>query len=281
VKHPLCRSILHRLLFALSFAVFAACNYLPAEARSDQKMNAPSRQSNRTAKDFEFEVVSIHPVDPERGSTGVALTRDGCRLAMSLYDLIKLGYSPDDGPPDLGKVADSTNVINAPNWGYYQIDARIADGDMPAWQAQGKSQELLRSAMRSVLKDRFRLVLREQQTKIPVYNLVVSSKGIRFKPSVPGAVPPIGYRFPDGGIYSFSQGMQQQYHFYNATITDLIWLMNKQLDRPIHDGTDLTGHYDFGVYHLGDVEDIGLDLKPGTGPGLNLIVDHIEKPSPN
>jgi hypothetical protein len=61
------------------------------------------------------------------------------------------------------------------------------------------------------------------------------------------------------------------------------------MDRPIVDGTGLTGHYDFSLYRLlgvdpGDryvLEKLGLELKPGTGSGLNLIVDHIEKPSPN
>jgi hypothetical protein len=90
-------------------------------------------------------------------------------------------------------------ILCLPGWGFwYVIDARVAENDIHAWQAQGKNQELLRSAMRALLKERFRLVLHEQQTKIPVYNLVVSRKGIRFKPSAPGAVLPVGYKFPDG-----------------------------------------------------------------------------------
>jgi hypothetical protein len=210
VKHSLSQSILHRFLFALSIVVLAAHACLPAEAQNGQKPNAPNKQSNRTAKDFQFEIVSIRPADPQnvRVDTGRGATPDGYRVMMNLSDMIKLAYSPGD--IQRGPLSDPTNVINLPGWGFwYVIDARVAENDIHAWQAQGKNQELLRSAMRALLKERFRLVLHEQQTKIPVYNLVVSRKGIRFKPSAPGAVLPVGYKFPDGAYLHFFRGMIQ------------------------------------------------------------------------
>ncbi len=189
---------------------------------------------NRAAKDFRFEVVSIRPVDLDHSGLGGGRTPDGYRAAWTLYELIKLGYRLDDEPTDPSRVADSTNVVNAPNWGWYQVNARVAEKDIAAWQAQGKDQGLVRSAIRAVLKDRFRLILHEQQTTIPVYNLVVNRKGIQFKPTAPGSVLPDLYKFPDGGVSTlFSRDPTQPARFYNATIADLIAMMGHTMDRPI------------------------------------------------
>ena len=280
------------LLLALSTVIVCAYLCLPAEAQTSQKTNAANVEGKGTARDFRFEVVSIRPIGPEQTSYGGGPLPNGYRVKLGLYDLIKLAYSLHDGlPADIGIRVGSTNVVNAPNWGVYQIDARVAENDIPAWQAQGKDQELLRSAMRAVLEDRFRLKLHKQQTEIPVYDLVVSRKGIQFKPSTPGSVVPLGYKFPDGGVSPlFSRDdPNQPARFYNATITDLIRMMEGSMDRPIHDSTELTGRYDFSVYRVRDADPsdryllskLGLDLKQGKGTGLNLIVDHVEKPSPN
>jgi uncharacterized protein (TIGR03435 family) len=61
-------------------------------------------------------------------------------------------------------------------------------------------------------------------------------------------------------------------------------------DRPVHDMTGLTGRYDFTL-HTVDENDrritnfvfgaLGLELKPDKTAGFNLIIDHIEKPTPN
>jgi uncharacterized protein (TIGR03435 family) len=61
---------------------------------------------------------------------------------------------------------------------------------------------------------------------------------------------------------------------------------------PVRDKTGLTGRYDFtitsvpidpeenGVYRY-PLKHLGLEIKPGTEQRPELVIDHIERPSPN
>ena len=154
---------------------------------------------------------------------------NGFRAVMSIEYLIKLGYGQGQASPH----GDRMSVINLPNWSEqrYQIDARVSDDDLMIWQNQSRNQELLRSAIRQMLKERFHLVLHER--------------------------------------------------------------LNMYSGRPIYDETKLIGRYDFilrseeqsenleDMFPPYDLESLGLELKPGKVPGQDLIIDHVEKPTPN
>jgi len=58
--------------------------------------------------------------------------------------------------------------------------------------------------------------------------------------------------------------------------------------------TGLTGRYDFALQTMDNpsrdidegatrfpLDELGLALKPGKYPGITLVIDHVEKPSPN
>jgi uncharacterized protein (TIGR03435 family) len=76
---------------------------------------------------------------------------------------------------------------------------------------------------------------------------------------------------------------------------DLVAYLTVSSDRPIRNMTGLTGTYDFRLPHVEEersnmteervrnflLDHLGLELKMGKGPGLDLIVEHIEKPDPN
>ena len=216
---------------------------------------------------------------------------------MSLEWMIKLAYGQGWPSPR----ADPMRVVNLPNWSdrSYQIDARVAETDLKAWQSQGRDEQLLRSALRALLEERFRLVLRTQQTKIDGYQLVLRGKGVKLKPTPPDAVLPVGRKLPDGGIARGSSQAEvtprgSPVHYYGATMADLATDLESSSDRPVFDKTGLTGRYDFTLYRLNEhpddpaeevrlyqIRDIGLGLSPGKGPGIDLIIDHIEKPTPN
>ena len=92
--------------------------------------------------------------------------------------------------------------------------------------------------------------------------------------------------------------------FYNATAADLAYVLHRasgviggqhggQIDvLPVRDKTLLTGRYDFtitllpkdpeanGVYRY-SLKHLGLAIQRGTEQRPALVIDHIERPSPN
>ena len=76
-------------------------------------------------------------------------------------------------------------------------------------------------------------------------------------------------------------------------MSDLASFLNMYSSRTIYDETKLIGRYDFILQSEEqseisgemlppcDLNSLGLELKPGKGPGQDLIIDHVEKPTPN
>jgi uncharacterized protein (TIGR03435 family) len=85
---------------------------------------------------------------------------------------------------------------------------------------------------------------------------------------------------------------EQVYTYYNATTNDIAEALAKLARIPVRDKTGLTGRYDFTVkfvppepganhvycYQIGR---LGLAVKRGTEMRPVLVIDHIERPSPN
>ena len=81
--------------------------------------------------------------------------------------------------------------------------------------------------------------------------------------------------------------------FYSATVQDLAdFLTDTSKKTPVRDKTGLTGRYDFTLLQVptGPGEDrvynfpvnrLGLNLRMGTEIRPMLVIDHIEKPTPN
>ena len=254
-----------------------------------------------TTKDFGFDVVSIHEVQSGYGTPRApGFTPDGYRANATLGWMIKYAYGR--GEPMPLPDGDGINIINLPNWAdhRYMIDARVDERDLKAWQQRGQNLELLRSGLRKILTERFHLALHAQQVERDGYHLVVGKKGITFRPAPQGEVPPPGRRYADGGVSRppsqeeiTKAGMLQQ-RFYNASMADLASFLNLFSDRPIYDKTGLDRHYDFTVNQLKpqpedaanmldmfQIKELGLSLRPGRGPGLDLIIDHVDRPTPN
>jgi uncharacterized protein (TIGR03435 family) len=75
---------------------------------------------------------------------------------------------------------------------------------------------------------------------------------------------------------------------------DLARTLSVSSGRAVHDETGLTGRYNFTLqvidnpsnnpeermYNL-PIDQLGLALKPGKAPGITLVIDHIERPTPN
>ena len=80
------------------------------------------------------------------------------------------------------------------------------------------------------------------------------------------------------------------------SISQVVFALNREVDRPVVDRTNLTGRYSFTLKWSPDPlassglspsiftavrEQLGLRLEPSTEPLDALVIDHVEPPSPN
>jgi uncharacterized protein (TIGR03435 family) len=189
-----------------------------------------------------------------------------------------------------------TPLRNPPAWSdeWFDIDARVSERDLAAWQNQSRQHELLRTAMQDLLKERCKLVIHAETTDIPDYKMVVGKRELKLTATPPGFVLPQGPKLESGGVLVVEiVSGRAVLHFYGATMEDLASFESRFSDRPVHDMTGLSGRYNFTFQQseptssdVGEaikfpIAGFGLKLEPGKYHGNTLIIDHIEKPSPN
>jgi uncharacterized protein (TIGR03435 family) len=184
---------------------------------------------------FAFEVFSIRPHKPGTPSFDRQYTPDGFRVSLRLHDVILLAYSPRPGSP--------VTFLHAPDWlldDWYDIDARVAPGDMATWQVAGPDiykSALLLSALRAALEERCKLTLHITSVELPYWNIVVGKHGATLKETVPGAIKPVVDKTSAAGkgFYIEDAGKRQ---FVGVSMPDLaIVLMRLTHDYPVQDKT--------------------------------------------
>lgn len=152
--------------------------------------------------------------------------------------------------------------------------------------------EQARQMMQTLLADRFKLTAHWDTKDMPVYALVTGKSGFKLKPADPNAPPkyatamgPCPAEDPHCHILPLSDG----------PISVLASFLGNFLGRPVVDQTGLTNKYDISLKWAGDNasdsslpslptalrEKFGLELKSETGPIQILVIDHVEKPTPN
>jgi uncharacterized protein (TIGR03435 family) len=104
---------------------------------------------------------------------------------------------------------------------------------------------------------------------------------------VPRAPHSIGCPPEDPGCHFFGGG--------SSPISVLASMLSRNAGRPVIDRTGLTGNYNTDLKWANETatdsplpslpaalrEKFGLELKPEVGPVNILVIDHVEKPSPN
>jgi uncharacterized protein (TIGR03435 family) len=279
-------------LLAAAFVTFSA-----VAQNSQGDYSAKNRSSGEAANEFKFEVLSIKPIQrvPDIGITNP--TPNGFSAKVQLHQVVLLAYGPPY--PILRPDFLFSELRNLPNWSgeVYAFDARVSQADLKAWQSQGKNHDLLRSALRAALKERFKLALHEEPAQRPMFELVIAKGGPRLKARLKAAAPdvvlPKGVRLASGGVMTgFGPRGADGWNFYGATMEDLAYrLTGTFFDGPVRDRTGLTGRYDFSVRRVDtpgedrgytyDFADLGLQLKRGKENRPILVIDHVERPTPN
>jgi uncharacterized protein (TIGR03435 family) len=252
---------------------------------------APPPKPMAADADPSFEVATIKPND-SGASTMQGLTVRGRNFATrnsSLVDLISFAYE-----------VQAKQIVGAPEWmnqDRYDI-AAVPD------QEGAPNPQQLRIMMRKLLADRFKLTFHPDKRELSAFVLTVGKNGNKLTPTqLNGPLPGLGFKPGPGGLTLVVR---------NGTMTDFTgFLQTLVLDRPVVDQTGITGKFDFGFTFTPDdsefnghppplpktaddnaappapglfealQQELGLKLDAKKTPVYVLVIDHVEKPTPN
>lgn len=189
--------------------------------------------------------------------------------------------------------------------------------DVEAHAPEGTTKDQMRLMMQSLLADRFKFRVHYEIHQDPVYDLVLVKPGkmgpqLRLYSSAEepcaSAEPKAAEATVEGGFPAICGGIQPlvasspgMHRFGARNITMTSFANSLSLDRPILDKTGISGTIDFvqECYQANTEHDqkpdispgptpteamrnqLGLRLQPDTAPIRRLVVDSIEKPTPN
>jgi len=261
----------------------------------------PLRAQNAPAPTpkFAFDAVSIRPADPNEqgrmaGFQPTMVRAIGMPLSVTLnMAFIKQGFPGRD------------LIQGMPAWAnndWYDITGKF---DEPTAQALAKIktselQGYIQPLLQALLVERCKLVFHRVPTEVPGFAIVISKGGPKLTPAAEGEVrPDMSVRLIDGGrMVPLLPGQPPVLHFFHATIAELARQLAANV--PIVDQTGLAGQFNFDLRrtdldnsgldtdadpytraHYWDIAPLGLELKPIKVPVEKIVIDSIQKPSPN
>jgi uncharacterized protein (TIGR03435 family) len=242
------------------------------------------------SKPPEFEVASIRPSNPNNLTPHFIpspdrFTATGVPVINLVYFAYNIKYGYVSGGPSW--FANDRYDVNA------TVDPSLAEA-MKKMDARERYAQL-RSLVRELLKDRFKLQVKVQTKELPIYALVVAKGGPKLKPSA----PPAAGDTPTPAKWSTSalNGVMK----IAATNAEMVGLAGNLMVQPavgrqVVDETGLKGNYDYALKwalnpdspnaSAPDIftalqEQLGLKLDSRKGPVDTLVVEHVERPSEN
>jgi uncharacterized protein (TIGR03435 family) len=264
---------------------------------AQQAAPSPAPQVAPAAAPLAYDVVSIRPARSgtsadSRGiiteRTGIRTTADGASFEnANLKALIANAYNVKDNA-----------IVDVPDWAdsaHYDIDAKVVPD--PGAPPPALTTPQRRQMLQSLLADRFHLVVHRDTKDAPIYELDLAKGGSKLHQSTPTDAPaPNGHPSPVGFPMMFGPGKVSGQSISISSLTDLL---TAQLHRPVVNKTGLTGKYDLNLQWTPDwadadapdvsgpslftavEEQLGLKLTASHGPVTTLVIDRIERPTPN
>jgi uncharacterized protein (TIGR03435 family) len=250
------------------------------------------------AQGLQFEVASIKPSDPDAHGSSITTDKVGGLSATNipLRAMITMAYGIRDfqlsgGPGWVGterfdiiaKPERVPGTVEAPDLREMTDDQRKVRDDR--WKAR----------VRSLLADRFGLVVHTETKEQQIYNLIVAKGG----PKLTVVTTP-GDRQGISGNRGRTQG-------FAATVSMLANNLANAVGRPVVDKTGLTAKYDWVLEWTPDApatgpagpdanqpvdspgptiftavqEQLGLKLESAKGPVETIVIDRVDRPSAN
>jgi uncharacterized protein (TIGR03435 family) len=254
--------------------------------------------------------ISSPTIDPRRFSV----------TKTTVYSLIVWAYgSKGLHAPGCGAESKLDLISGGPDWIKSELyDVAAVIPERPSGGIQGGrdagTEMAIRQMLQAFLADRLNLIVHREAREMPVYSLSVANEALRnVERSVPaqwltnGGIGPGSLRDPgvleDTGIRNGE--VTQVFRGRNAALADLAILLGPPLGRTVLDRTGLTGRFNFDFW-VAPVEtaggplllfrsmpratsptifaalaDAGLRLEPSRAPLEVLVIDRVEKPTPN
>jgi len=237
--------------------------------------------------DPSFEVATIKP-NPSGGSSLQGLVLRGRSMVVrngSLNDLVTFAYS-----------LQVKQVVNGTGW----MDSDRYDIEANPDQPGTPNTEQMRIMVRKLLADRFKLTFHHEKRDLAAYVLTVGKTGQKLTPTQVKGV--------DSGFF-YAQGIGGlTLHLVNGTMKDFAdFLQMIVLDKPVVNRTGIPGRFDNNVTFTPDdsqfnghppkvkasdvteapnlfdaiQQQLGLKLTAEKTAVDVIVIDHVEKPSPN
>ena len=191
---------------------------------------------------LEFEVASIRPAQPtgqERVDIGVHLDGSQARIAsFSIQDLVGMAYRV------------KRYQVTGPDW--TSSERFNLSATLPAGSTTSQIPEMLQA----LLADRFQLKMHREKKDLPVYALVMGKPPLKLQesassePTEPkgvvsvtasGSAAGVSVNLGNGSYYTFGNN---KFEVKKVRMETLANLLERYMDRPVINSTELPGAYD-------------------------------------
>jgi uncharacterized protein (TIGR03435 family) len=246
--------------------------------------------ATEAAPPIAFDVASIRPSDPNAQGSSTSWNNSSFRSTNT--DAMGFISSAWGIRRDL--------ITGAPGWvnsDRYDVTAKIDAADVARFEKLKGSERT--ALLKPLLVERFKLEAHTEVKQLPTYDLVIAKGGPKLVDEKEHTEPDPDHPAPQGTVYSgWMWGNGTSLHGKGIPLKSLISSLEGMLERTIIDKTGLTGNkYEFMLKWTPEdkpqtddnapplltalQDQLGLRLVPSKGPVETLVIDHIEKPSPN
>ena len=226
----------------------------------------------------EFEVATIKPTDPGWGNKG--FHSNGRRISCdneTVGDIISFAYG-----------LHVRQIVDGPGW--LGTDRYDVDG-VPDLIGEPNTNQM-KDMYRGILSSRFNLAFHHETRPLSVYALHIGKDGPKLSKSLGDPKGQSDTTFTEWNSQAITLKAT------NVTMADFVWVMGMVSDRPAADQTGLAGRFDFRLRWAPEgaqpsdpnappglftavQEQLGLKFEATKAPVDVLVIDHIDRPSPN
>jgi len=226
-----------------------------------------------------FEVVSIRPHTSE-GSGGISGLPNGEHYVGTTVEILIEGAF---------EAFNNAQLIGIPAWAKsdrYDVETRVDDETAEKWKSltNKERRKQQRDMMQAMLAERCKLKVHFESKELAVYDLVIAKGGLKMKESAPNEES--SERVGNGTVSGRAIQMRNFLHAIPSDgrlIEDKTGLADRKFDFDLKwSPDDRPADTDSGPTLFTALEEqLGLKLVSAKSPETVVVVDHLEKPTPN